>query len=88
MGRYKIEIKASAVKEINKLPSKDLKKILKKIESLSDNPRPVGAKKLSQQESYRIRYGIYRIVYIIKDKVLIVYVIKIGQRKEVYRQKR
>ncbi|MBN1870000.1 MAG: type II toxin-antitoxin system RelE/ParE family toxin [Candidatus Omnitrophica bacterium] len=85
MGKYKIEIKRSAVKEIQQIPPKDLKKILNKIESLSGNPRPFGCRKLSAEEKYRIRYGSYRILYMIEDNVLIVYVVKVGQRKDVYR---
>ena len=85
MGKYKIEIKRSALKEIKQLPAKDLKRILAKIESLSDDPRPVDCKKLSTEEKYRIRYGVYRILYEIKDDVLIVYVVKVGHRKDIYR---
>jgi mRNA interferase RelE/StbE len=85
MEKYRIEIKHSALKEIKKLPPQDLKKILAKIESLSDNPRPTDCKKLSAQEKYRIRYGVYRILYKIEDKILVVYVVKVGHRKEVYR---
>lgn len=86
MGKYKIEIKRSAAKEIGKLPPKDLKKILAKIKGLSGNPRPSDCKKLSGQEKYRIRYGFYRILYSIEDDILIVYVVKVGRRKEVYRR--
>jgi len=85
MGKYKIEIKQSAVKELNKIPSKDLKKIVLKIESLSNNPRPTGCEKLSTLERYRIRQGNYRILYSIEDDILTVYVVKIGHRKEIYR---
>ncbi len=85
MGKYKLEIKRSAVKVIKSLPSKDLKRILSKIQSLSDNPRPPGSKKLLAQEKYRIRCGFYRIIYEIKEKVLIICIIKVGHRKEVYR---
>lgn len=85
MGKYKIELKQSAVKELNKIPAKDLKKITTKIESLSTNPRPMGCEKLSTLERYRIRQGNYRILYSIKDDILTVYVIKIGHRKDIYR---
>lgn len=85
MAKYKIEIKKSAVKELNNLPNNDLKKIIRKIQDLTNNPRPGGCKKLSGEEKYRIRSGNYRILYTIEDDVLIIYVIKIGHRKDVYR---
>ena len=87
MEKYRIEIKQSAAKEIKRLPANDLKKILKKIESLTLNPRPAESKKLSSQEKYRLRYRHYRILYEIVDDILIVYVVKIGHRKNVYRKK-
>jgi mRNA interferase RelE/StbE len=85
MGKYKIQIKRSAVKEIQRLPAKDLKKILKIIEGLSENPRPFGCRKLSGAEKYRIRSGRYRILYLIKDAVLIVYIVRVALRKDAYR---
>ena len=86
MAKYKIEIKASAVKEIKKLPAVDLKKVLAKIESLAENPRPQGSIKLSGEEKYRLRCGDYRILYTIDDQVFIICVVKVGQRREVYRK--
>jgi len=85
MGKYKIEIKRSAVKELKKLPASDLKKILDKIGKLSNNPRPAGCRKLTAEEKYRLRYGPYRILYAIEDQILIVYVVKVGLRKNIYR---
>lgn len=85
MGKYRIEIKRSAIKEIKKLPSKDLKNILGKIGELSNNPRPPDCKKFSEKEKYRLRYRFYRILYLIKNDILIVYVVKVGRRKDVYR---
>ncbi len=85
MGRYRVEIKKSAAKEIEHLPHKDIKVVLERIESLSENPRPHDCKKLSAQEKYRVRCGNYRILYSIKDDILIVFVVKVGHRKDVYR---
>ncbi len=85
MEKYKIEIKKSAVKEIERLPSRELRFVLAKIESLGENPRPYDCRKLSGQEKYRVRCGDYRILYAIEDTVLIVYVVKVGHRKDVYR---
>lgn len=86
MGNYKITIKPSAVKELELLPKKDLQKITSKILSLAKNPRPQGSEKLSGQERYRLRQGSYRIIYSIEDDRLIVFVVKVGHRREVYRQ--
>jgi mRNA interferase RelE/StbE len=84
MGRYRVEIKKSAIKEIECLPRKDMKSVLGRIDSLSENPRPHDCKKLSGQEKYRIRCGSYRILYSVEDNVLIVFVVKVGHRKDVY----
>lgn len=84
MAKYKIEIKKSAVKELESIPSKDLQKIIKKIELLSKNPRPNGSIKMSGKDHYRIRQGNYRILYSIEDDVLTVFVVKVGHRKDVY----
>lgn len=84
MAKYSIEIKKSAVKEIKNLPAKDLKKVLTRIESLAQNPRPAESIKLSGEEKYRLRCGNYRILYLIEEMVLIIYVVKIGHRKDVY----
>ena len=86
MANYKILIKSSAAKELAKLPKKDIQRITSKIKVLSSNPRPYGCEKLSVQERYRIRQGKYRIVYSIEDDILIVYVIKIAHRSEVYKK--
>lgn len=85
MASYSILIKPSAVKELEDLPKKDLKKLTEKIKTLASNPRPAGCEKLSGQERYRIRQGNYRIIYEIEDVVRIVRVVKVGHRKEVYR---
>ena len=85
MESYKIEIKKSAAKELSRLQKKDLTKIVDKIQLLSDNPRPEGCKKLTGDEKYRIRIGNYRVLYSIEDDILIVYVVKVGHRKEIYK---
>ncbi len=84
MAKYKIEIKKTAEKELNKLPRNDLKKIIQKIQNLAENPRPPGCKKLTGEEKYRIRSGNYRILYMIENNILIIYIIKIGHRRDVY----
>ena len=85
MGKYKIYIKPTAVKELQKIPKRDVSRIIDKIRSLSSNPRPPGCEKLSSDEKYRVRQGRYRIIYSIEDEKLVVLVIKIGHRKDVYR---
>ncbi len=86
MERYKLRIKKSAAKELEAIATKaDRQRIIKRIESLRENPRPKGAIRLSGSERYRIRQCNYRILYTIEDKALIIYVIKIGDRKEVYK---
>ena len=85
MAKYKIRIKKTAIKELNNLPPSDLKKIIQRIQSLADDPRPPGCKKLSGEEKYRIRSGNYRILYMIEDDVLVIYIVKIAHRRDVYR---
>jgi mRNA interferase RelE/StbE len=85
VGKYKIYIKPTAVKELQKIPKRDVSRIIEKIRSLSSNPRPPGCEKLSSDEKYRLRQGKYRILYSIEDDKLIILVIKIGHRKDVYR---
>lgn len=85
MGKYRIEIKRSAVKEIDRLSRNDLRRIRTKIESLAENPRPYDCQKLSAQEKYRVRVGDYRILYSIEDDVLIVFIVKVAHRREAYR---
>lgn len=85
MAEYKIYFKESVEKDFRKVPKKDLQKIISRIEALANDPRPPGHEKLSGQEKYRIRQGLYRIIYSIQDKELTVWVVKVGHRKEVYR---
>jgi mRNA interferase RelE/StbE len=86
MGRYRVLIKPSAVREIEDIAEKKQRqRIVAKIEALSDDPRPLGCEKLTGREQYRVRQGTYRIVYAIEDDHLVVYVVKVGHRSSVYR---
>jgi mRNA interferase RelE/StbE len=85
VANYKVLIKPSAIKELNKIPKKDLSKITARIQALTNDPCPPGCEKLSAQNAYRIRQGVYRIVYSIEDDNLIIVVIKIGHRRDVYK---
>ncbi|WP_150243264.1 type II toxin-antitoxin system RelE family toxin [Nocardiopsis quinghaiensis] len=84
MSRYAIEIKASARKELRKLDGPVLKRIVEAVANLADDPRPDGCKKLKARDGYRIRVGDYRVVYTIDDGQIIVVVVKVGARGDVY----
>jgi mRNA interferase RelE/StbE len=85
MGKYKITFKKSIAKDFRSIPKQDVQRILKRIDSLADNPRAEGCIKLSGQENYRVRQGLYRIVYEIRDSVLVINVIKVGHRSAIYK---
>ena len=88
MALYKIEWKHSAKKELKKLDKQIVPRILQAVENLANNPYSSGSKKLIGSDSiYRIRVGNYRIVYNLKSSVLIIEIIKVGHRREIYRQK-
>ncbi|HVR97562.1 MAG TPA: type II toxin-antitoxin system RelE/ParE family toxin [Thermoanaerobaculia bacterium] len=85
MGSYRLVIKPSAAKELSSIPKRDLERVVEKIRSLSVEPRTHGCQKLSGEERYRIRQGDYRVVYEIDDGERLVTVVKVGNRREVYR---
>lgn len=87
MARYSVEIRTSAIKELEAIvPKRERQRIARKITALADEPRPRGCEKLSAQgDRYRVRQGCYRVVYSIDDAASIVDVVKIGHRKEIYR---
>ena len=68
-----------------RIPKRDLRRLMERIQAQADDPRPRGCEKLSSQERYRVRQGNYRIVYSIQDEQLTVWVVKAGHRREVYR---
>lgn len=86
MAAYRIEIKRSAAKELERIPPKDRDRIAEKIRSLSSDPRPTQAKKLSGEEKYRIRQGDYRILYQIQEDIVMIVIVKIGHRRDVYKK--
>lgn len=85
--KYEVEISESAEKFLGKVPKKDRLRIIDKIEELADDQMPSGSIKLQGQRPnlYRIRSGDYRVLYSIKKDVLIVLVVEIGHRREIYR---
>ena len=86
MEKYRLLIKKSAADELGRIPKKELRRIVERIQGLGEDPRPHGCEKLSAQERYRVRQGDYRVVYSIDDAERIVEIIKIGQRAEIYRK--
>jgi len=84
MARYRVIVKESVSKDLKKIPKKDVIRILSAIRTLAENPRPPQSKKLSGQDRYRLRQGSYRILYSIEDDLLIVCVVKVGNRRDVY----
>ena len=85
MAKYSITFKKSVAKDLRSIPSNDIKHILKKIEALAEDPKGEGCIKLSTQERYRVRQGLYRIVYEIRDEAVIIHIVKVAHRSSVYR---
>lgn len=86
MANYKVEWKHSALRELEKLPREAVSRIVKTAAELSSNPYPKGVKKLiSSEQSYRIRVGVYRVVYDVFKDILVVEIIRVKHRKDVYR---
>jgi mRNA interferase RelE/StbE len=85
VAKYNILIKPSAVKEIENIPRKDRLRIIQKIQGLTTNPRPQGCEKITGENKYRIRHGVYRIVYSVSDRELHIIVVNVGHRREVYK---
>ncbi len=87
MASYRVLIKPSAAKEIEAVDQKkDRQRIVAGIRSLADDPRPPGSEKLAgEDDRYRIRVGRYRVVYSVGDGALLVVVVRVGHRKDVYR---
>ena len=82
---YKIQILKSADKTLRNVARKERVKIVEQISQLAEKPRPFGCKKLRGTEFYRIRIGDYRVIYKIEDEVLLILVIRIGHRKDIYK---
>jgi mRNA interferase RelE/StbE len=87
VGSYKLLIKPSAVKDIEAIPNKKVRRrLVERIRALAGNPRPVGCEKpAGYHDRYRVRQGAYRVVYSVSDQERLVHVVKVGQRKDVYR---
>ncbi len=85
MASFSVFIKPSAAKELGRIPLKDRRRVARRIAALADDPRPPGCEKLAGRDAWRVRQGGYRILYTIEDDILTVIVIKVGDRKDVYR---
>lgn len=85
MGRYRLLFRKSVAKDLRGIPKKDVARILRRFNALTDEPRSPGSEKLSGQERYRVCQGAYRIIYEIRDDVLEVLVVRVGHRRDVYR---
>ena len=87
MSRYRIQILPAALNTLETLPEKLQRQITRKIDALAENPRPSGCTKLKgSQDVYRLRSGDYRIIFQIQDEMLLMLVLKVGHRRDVYRQ--
>lgn len=85
MGSYRIEWKRSALKELKRLPREALTRILRSVEDLAANPFPAGVKKLvGSEHTYRVRVGDYRVLYDVLGQRLVVEIIRVGHRRDVY----
>ncbi|EKR65421.1 addiction module toxin, RelE/StbE family [Leptospira weilii str. 2006001853] len=84
MSEYSILLSKSVTKQLDKLPENIADSLIETIEGLAKNPRPQGVKKLKGRDGFRIRKGDYRIIYDIQDQKLIIEVIAIGHRKDIY----
>lgn len=87
MASYELVIKRSVAKDLRGIPKQELKRILRRIHSLADDPRPAGCEKLSGRERYRLRQGMYRVLYEIHDKRVTVVVVKVAKRDIIYRKR-
>lgn len=84
MASYELVFRKSVARDLRGYPKQEVRRIMQRIRALSDNPRPAGCEKLSGQERYRVRQGAYRIIYEIEDARLIVLIVKVGHRRDVY----
>ncbi|MBX3634864.1 MAG: type II toxin-antitoxin system RelE/ParE family toxin [Rubrivivax sp.] len=86
MAAYELRVRSSVAKDLRGIPKADLRRILVRMEALREDPRPPGCEKLSgTDEWYRVRQGVYRIVYSVDDRAVIVEVVRVGHRGAVYR---
>ncbi len=85
MAGYRIIVAQSVFKDLDGIPKSDVRRIVSAIEALAADPRPQQSRKLSGEEKYRLRCGVYRVLYEIRDNELVVFVVRDRHRKDVYR---
>ncbi len=85
MASYEVRFRKSVIKDLDPIPKREVQRIVAAIAALADNPRPPQSRKLSGSEKFRLRFGVYRVLYEIQDEALVVCVVKVGHRKDVYR---
>ena len=84
MNRYRIELRPAALRSLRKLDPQIRRRVQGAIALLADDPRPPSAKKLKGREAFRVRVGDYRVIYTVEDDVLLVVVVTLGHRRDVY----
>ncbi len=85
MASYSVLVKRSVYKTLAALPKTDVKRLTDAMIRLADDPHPPQSKRLTNDERYRLRVGDYRILYTVENAVLVVTVVKVGRRRDVYR---
>jgi mRNA interferase RelE/StbE len=86
MTSYRVEVSATAERQLRKLSRADQVRLIRAMQALSIDPRPPGCRKLSGYDDiFRVRVGRYRILYSIEDRRLVIIVLKVGDRKDIYR---
>ena len=85
MAKYKVTFKKLVAKDLRNIANRDVQRILAQIDLLADNPRSEGCLKLSNKQQYRVRVGLYRIIYEIQDARLVIQVVKVGHRTNIYK---
>lgn len=86
MGRYELKLKPSVARDLRGLPQADVRRVLDRIAALRETPRPSGCRKLAVIELYRVRQGDFRILYTVSDDPPTVAIVKVGHRRDVYRE--
>jgi mRNA interferase RelE/StbE len=85
MARFELRFKSSVAKDLRGVPKIEVRRLLTRIDALRNDPRPPGCEKLTGGELYRIRQGVYRVIYSVDDVRVVIEVIKVGHRRDVYR---
>jgi len=85
MPRHALRFKPSVARDLRGLPAADVRRILARIETLRDDPRPPSTEKLAAQERYRLRQGDYRILYTVAEAEAVIEIVKVGHRRDVYK---